>query len=142
MSSEPTLHEIDRSVLRELDGTFASPRWLRDLGRTSWLLVGCGVVLVGIVWFLGTAAVIVTPLVAATIIATVAMPAVALLERRRVPRVAGAAIVLLALVALGTPTSSTPGIRKRSATSWRAASTSTSTSCADRPLSSFGRCTR
>ena len=38
---------------------------------------------------------------AGTIVATVAMPLVAMLQRHRVPRAAGAAIVLLGLLAVG-----------------------------------------
>ncbi len=40
---------------------FASPRWLRDLGRQAWYLVGLGLVLVGMVWLLGATATIVEP---------------------------------------------------------------------------------
>ena len=41
------------------------------------------------------------PVVAGTIVATVAMPLVGMLQRHRVPRAAGAAIVLLGLLAIG-----------------------------------------
>jgi drug/metabolite transporter superfamily protein YnfA len=41
--------EIDPS---ELAGVFAAPRWLRDAGLTSWLLVGVAVLLVAVVWLL------------------------------------------------------------------------------------------
>ncbi len=85
---------------RRLETSFAAPRWLNDLGRTSWLVVGFALLVVGLVWLLGVTATIVGPLVAATIVATVAMPVVAWLERHRVRRIGGAAIVLLALVAL------------------------------------------
>src|SRR4051794_22438561 len=83
---------------RELAGFFAAPRWLRDLGRSAWLLVGCAILLVGIAWLLGTASTIFGPLIAATIVATVAVPVVGRLHAHRVPRAAGAAIVLLAFV--------------------------------------------
>ena len=97
VSAEPASPELEA---RRLETSFAAPRWLRDLGRTSWLLVGFALLVVGFVWLLGATATIVGPLVAATIVATVAMPIVAWLERHRVPRIGGAAIVLLALVAL------------------------------------------
>ena len=32
----------------QLTGLFATPRWLRDLGLTSWLLVGVTLPLVGV----------------------------------------------------------------------------------------------
>ena len=85
---------------RPVETRFAAPRWLRDLCRTSWLLVGFALLVVGFLWLLAETATIVGPLVAATIVATVSMPVVAWLERHRVRRIAGAAIVLLALVAL------------------------------------------
>jgi len=60
----------------QLSTVFAPPRWLRDLGRASWLLVGLFLLLAGIVWLLGTTQTIVGPVVAATIVATVAAPLV------------------------------------------------------------------
>jgi predicted PurR-regulated permease PerM len=84
----------------QLSSVFAAPRWLRDLGRASWLLVGLILLLAGIVWLLGTTQTIVIPVVVATIIATVAAPVVRWLTAHRVPRAAGAAIVLLGAVAL------------------------------------------
>ena len=81
---------------------FASPRWLRDLGRQAWYLVGLGLVLVGMVWLLGATATIVEPVLLAGVLAAVASPAVAWLGRRyHVPRAAGAGLVLLGLLVLG-----------------------------------------
>jgi predicted PurR-regulated permease PerM len=76
------------------------PRWLRDLGRTSWLLVGLFALLAGLVWLLGTTQTIVGPVVAGTIVATVTAPIVGRLTEHRIPRAAGAAIVLLVVAAL------------------------------------------
>ena len=87
--------------LDELTTVFAPPRWLRDLGRTAWLLVGVFALLAALIWLLGTTNTIVGPVVAGTIVATVAMPLVGMLQRHRVPRAAGAAIVLLGLLAIG-----------------------------------------
>ena len=84
----------------QLSSVFAAPRWLRDLGRASWLLVGLFLLLAGFVWLLGTTQTIVGPLVVATIVATVAAPVVRWLTAHRVPRAAGAALVLLGAVAL------------------------------------------
>jgi putative heme transporter len=92
---------LDPLEVHELATAFASPRWLRDLGRTAWLLVGVFALVAGLVWLLGTTYTIVGPVVAATIVATVAMPLVAVLERHSVPRAAGAVIVLLGLAVLG-----------------------------------------
>ena len=81
--------------------SFSAPAWLRDLGLTSWFLIGCLALIAAVVWLLASAITIVGPLVAASIIATVCMPAVSGLQRHRVPRTAGAALVLLALAAVG-----------------------------------------
>jgi putative heme transporter len=84
----------------QLATVFTPPRWLRDLGRTSWLLVGFFLLLVGLVWLLGTTETIVGPVVAATIVAAVTAPIVRRLTAHRIPRAAAAAIVLLTAVAL------------------------------------------
>jgi predicted PurR-regulated permease PerM len=92
--------EISVSELEALSTVFSPPRWLRDLGRASWLLVGVFALLAGLIWLLGVTYTIVGPVVGAAIVATVAMPLVAKLERH-MPRAAAAVIVLLGLVALG-----------------------------------------
>jgi putative heme transporter len=84
----------------QLATVFTPPRWLRDLGRMSWLLVGVFLLVAGLVWLLGTTQTIVGPVVAAGIVATVASPIVRWLSNHRVPRAAGAAVVLLAAVVL------------------------------------------
>jgi predicted PurR-regulated permease PerM len=80
--------------------SFSAPAWLRDLGLTSWFLIGFLALVASVVWLLAAAFTIVGPLVAASIIATVCMPAVSRLQHHRVPRMAGAALVLLALAAV------------------------------------------
>lgn len=88
--------EIDPA---ELTGVFAAPQWLRDAGFTAWLLVGVVVLLAGVVWLLTLTQMIVVPLIVAGLIAAVAGPLVALLNRHGVPRVIGAVLVLLLIVA-------------------------------------------
>ena len=85
----------------ELSGVFSAPAWLRDLGMMSWLLVGVAVLMVGVAVLLSLTNAIVAPVVTAAIIAAVLSPLVAKLQRRRLPRAAGAAIVFLAVVAVG-----------------------------------------
>ena len=85
----------------ELSRIFTAPGWLRDLGFSAWLLVGVAAALVGAVWFLALTETIVMPVLTAAIIASVASPAVDWLKRHRVPRAAGAAVVLLGVVAIG-----------------------------------------
>lgn len=80
---------------------FAPPAWLRDLGLLAWFLVGVGLVLVGTIWLLGEISTILIPVLTGVIAAAVAGPLVETLKRRGVPRAAGAALVLLMLMALG-----------------------------------------
>jgi putative heme transporter len=96
--AEDEFVEIDPA---ELAGIFATPSWLRDLGLTSWLLVGVALFLAGSVWLLSLTDTIVTPVITAAVVAAVGSPVVGWLSRHRVPRAAGAVLVLLAIVALG-----------------------------------------
>jgi predicted PurR-regulated permease PerM len=84
----------------ELSGIFASPRWLRDLGFSAWLLVGVAAALVGLIWLLALTQAIVMPVITAAIIASVASPLVDWLRRHGLPRGIGAGLVLLAIVAI------------------------------------------
>ena len=79
----------------------AVPDWLRSSGLTAWLATGVIVLAVGVVWLLSLAHTIVMPVLAAAIVAAVASPAVRWLQARRVPRAAGAAAIVFAIVALG-----------------------------------------
>lgn len=97
----PTGEELVEIEPGELSGLFASPGWLRDLGFSSWLLVGVAAALFGAVWFLSLTHTIVMPVITAAIIASVTSPAVDWLKRHGVPRGAGAAIVFLAILAIG-----------------------------------------
>jgi predicted PurR-regulated permease PerM len=96
----PPAVELSPVEADQLSTVFAAPRWLRDLGRTSWLLVGFFALLAGMVWLLATTQTIVGPVVAGAIVATVAAPIVRWLGRHRLPRAAAAAIVLLAVAGL------------------------------------------
>jgi putative heme transporter len=80
---------------------FSAPAWLRDLGFGSWLLAGFILILVGLVWLLGETSTIVMPVILALVLGAVAGPIVGALERRGVPRAAGAGLVLLGLVLIG-----------------------------------------
>src|SRR3954454_17638480 len=80
---------------------FAAPTWLRDLGFSSWLLVGFVLIIAGLIWLLEQTSTIVMPVLVASLIGAVAGPFVGWLEGRRVPRIAGAIIVLLLVVAIG-----------------------------------------
>ena len=91
--------EIDPLALR---GVFTVPNWLRDLGVMSWLLVGIAVLIVGAVYLAALTQVIVVPVIVAAVIAAVASPLVASMNRHRLPRGLGAALVMLGLIAVGT----------------------------------------
>jgi predicted PurR-regulated permease PerM len=94
---QPTVVQIDGSSLSRV---FSAPMWLRDLGLLAWFLVGVGILLFGLTWLLGVTSSITVPVVVGAILATVAGPAVTKLQAKGLPRVAGAAIVLLALLAV------------------------------------------
>jgi predicted PurR-regulated permease PerM len=90
--------ELEPGVLSEV---FAAPKWMRDLGFSAWLLVGAAAALIGAIWLLGEMQTIVMPVLTAGIIAAVFTPLVDLLQKRRIPRAAGAALVLLGIVVIG-----------------------------------------
>jgi putative heme transporter len=101
----PTRHdEEERHVvqvdLEQLSAVFAAPRWLRDLGLLSWFLVGVAALVVGVIFLLGATSAITQPVLAAFIVASVASPLVHWLRGHGVPRAAGAALVLLGLIAV------------------------------------------
>src|SRR5262245_37041997 len=91
--------QTDQAATPSLRDSFRTPRWLRDIGRSSWLLVGLLLVLVGLIWLLAETYTIVGPMVCALIVAVVAMPVVQWLDRH-MPRALAAAIVLLAVAAI------------------------------------------
>jgi len=95
-TDEPADLGVDESQLASL---FIAPRWMQRLGRQAWLIVGIGIAVVGFFWLLGLMSTIVTPVVTAAVVASVASPAVAALQRRRWPRAAGAGLILLGLLA-------------------------------------------
>lgn len=96
-ATEDEVIEVDPGAL---SGLFAAPQWLRDLGISSWLLVGVGAALVAVIWLLSLTETIVMPVITACIIASVASPLVDWLKRRGLPRGIGAALVMVAIVLL------------------------------------------
>jgi putative heme transporter len=89
--------EVD---VRGLSGVFAAPTWLRDVGITAWLLVGATLLIAGTVWLLSLTHTIVMPLITAGIVAAVASPLVSWLAHHRIPRGAGAGLLMLAIIAV------------------------------------------
>ena len=84
----------------QLAGMFAAPRWLRDLGVMSWLLVGIAALLVGAIYLLAAVNTIAAPVITAGILAAVLSPVVGLLARH-MPRGLAAALVFLTVIVLG-----------------------------------------
>jgi predicted PurR-regulated permease PerM len=79
---------------------FSAPAWLRDLGFASWLLVGFVLIIFGVIWLLSQTSTIVMPVILAAVVGAVAVPLVDALAQRGAPRAAGAALILLGLVAI------------------------------------------
>ncbi|HEY2309688.1 MAG TPA: AI-2E family transporter [Gaiellaceae bacterium] len=96
---DTTTHDTGGTKGSQLSGAFRTPVWLRDIGKTSWLLVGVFALLGGLIWLLAATYTIVGPMVCALIVAVVAMPLVSRLDRR-MPRALAAAVVLLAIAAI------------------------------------------
>ena len=101
-AAEPRREEQVDLDPAELSGIFAAPQWLRDLGFSAWLLVGVAAALAGAVWLAALTNTIVMPVLTAAIIASVASPLVDWLQRHSIPRFAGAILVFLIILALGT----------------------------------------
>ena len=81
-----------------------APRWMRLLGVRAWLLIGMAGVVAIAAWGLSAAESIVVPLVLAIVLGIVFVPLVDIMERRGLPRPAGAGItmVLILAIAVGT----------------------------------------
>ncbi len=92
--------EVDAEQLRALSNVFSAPKWLRDLGLASWFLAGIAILLCGLMFLAAVTATIVEPVAVGILVATVAAPLVSRLQRIGAPRALGAALVLLALVAV------------------------------------------
>jgi predicted PurR-regulated permease PerM len=91
--------EADGTGRAHLSHAFGTPRWLRDLGRSAWLLVGVLLLVAGLIWLLAETYTITGPMVCALIVSVVAMPVVRRLDRH-MPRALAAALVLLSIAAI------------------------------------------
>lgn len=87
---------LDRDAM---DTMFVAPRWLRDIGLTSWFALGAALLVVAAIGLLALTSVIVVPVIVAAVIAAVASPVVAWMQRRGVPR--GVGTIVFVLVFLG-----------------------------------------
>ena len=76
------------------------PGWLYRMGFGAWLLVGVVLIVMGAIWLLSLTSTITDPLIVGAVIGAVGGALVDRFERHRIPRVAGAALVLLMLVVI------------------------------------------
>lgn len=74
--------------------------WFRRWGLGAWLVVGMVLVLIGAVWLLEKTTSIVDPLIAGFVIGAVGGVFVDRMQRRGWPRAAGAAVLIVALIAV------------------------------------------
>lgn len=79
---------------------FVAPKWLRDVGFTSWFVLGAALLLAAVIFLLALTATIVIPVIVAAVIAAVASPLVAWQQRRGIPRAAGTFIFVIVFVLL------------------------------------------
>jgi putative heme transporter len=89
-----------RIAADELTRVLSTPGWLRELGLTSWLLVGVTLLVVAAVGIMSLTEAIVAPLITAAVVAAVAAPLIASAERHRVPRLVGAVLLLVGFIVL------------------------------------------
>ncbi len=87
---------------RAMDSMFVAPKWLRDIGITSWFALGAALLLTAMIGLLALTATIVVPVIVAAVIAAVASPIVSWQQRKGIPRgLATILFVLLFLVVAG-----------------------------------------
>ncbi len=83
------------------DERWQIPSWVRLLGLTSWYLIGIVVAVAMAAWFVSATRTIVIPFVVAVLLAALLSPLADRLERRGLPRWAGALLCTLLVVAVG-----------------------------------------
>lgn len=82
-----------------IESAFVAPKWLRDIGLTSWFAVGFAILLCALIGLLALTATIVVPVILAAVVAAVASPVVGWLTRIGLPR--GLATIIFVLVLIG-----------------------------------------
>ncbi len=88
----PTYVKLDTEAIETV---FVAPKWLRDIGLTSWFAVGAALLLISVIGILALTATIVIPLILAGVVAAVASPIVAWQQKHGVPRGLGTIIFVL-----------------------------------------------
>ena len=80
---------------------FAAPRWARDVGLWSWIVVGALLVLLALFWAAASIQMVVLASLFAVLFGGTFLPVVDWLHKHRLPRWLGALLVLVFLIALG-----------------------------------------
>lgn len=88
---------LDRDAIETV---FVAPKWLRDIGLTSWFAVGFALLLALLIGLLALTATITIPVILAAVVAAVASPVVSWLQQRGMPRGAATILFVLALIAV------------------------------------------
>jgi predicted PurR-regulated permease PerM len=83
-----------------IESAFVAPKWLRDVGFTSWFVVGFALLIAAMVALLAATATITIPVILAAVIAAVASPLVSWQQRHGIPRAVGTMLLLLLIVVL------------------------------------------
>src|SRR6476659_588522 len=88
----PTYVTLDQYAIETV---FVAPKWLRDIGLTSWFAVGFALLLFFLIGVLALTATIVIPLILAGVVAAVASPVFAWQQKHGVPRGIGTILFVL-----------------------------------------------
>jgi predicted PurR-regulated permease PerM len=96
-AASPTYVTLDTDAIETV---FVAPKWLRDIGLTSWFAVGFMLLLITVIGVLALTATIVIPLILAGVVAAVASPIVAWQQKHGVPRGIGTILFVLIVVVI------------------------------------------
>jgi predicted PurR-regulated permease PerM len=104
-TTDPSTHLLPADAVGSSAASAATPlhagipRWIIRSGMTGWLLLGLAGLAAVILLLAAYTSRLVTPFLAAVVLAIVFSPIVDALQRRRLPRIVGATAVLLGLLA-------------------------------------------
>ena len=83
-----------------IESAFVAPKWLRDIGLTSWFAVGAVLLLGGVIALVAVTATITVPLILAGVIAAVAAPLISWQQKHGIPRGVATLLFLIAFLAV------------------------------------------
>jgi predicted PurR-regulated permease PerM len=94
---QPTYIKVEPGAF---DSVFVAPKWLRDVGLTSWFAVGFALLLIALIGLLALTATIVIPLILAGVVAAVSAANGPGMQKRGVPRGIGTLLFVLLVVVI------------------------------------------